>query len=394
MDEFEKNIKILKEIQVLIITAIENNEMSLEANVQTILNYLELIQLKSNFVIYEGLLQFLSHISLVKFMFAANFTIIKLIIKELITKYELGDIFHSSTLFSIFKENKILLLFLHENNIIDFSLIEKEINFLYLCDDRSMKSRHFFLFFLPEIAQRNSKLYDKLLTFYGLNSNDISNYKSQTQNPWEMREYGYSHDEIAHIIRNDDLDAFLSYRAQNNLNLNAKLWSSFLENNHDMNPIDRISLLEYSMSFRSVKIFKFLWQNKVMYDKISLRYGIIGGNHEILNIIEEDTIYNPFLLFYEEAIKYHHIDIVNYLFDFYSINMSILEKVRCFQEWFYYTGIYDAIQNNINKNLVYSWIPNHIISCTSCQQYLYYTFFLNQSDFNINNINEVIDYHF
>ncbi|OHS92885.1 hypothetical protein TRFO_12270 [Tritrichomonas foetus] len=329
--EFRNNIEILRYIQMKMISILTCEEMILGTKIKQFFSFFKEKSLSKDFSLYEGFLRIFVHLS-IYFNFNEREEkipkrqgIFFTILKELIEKFSLKESFHPSTLFFIFKANKHLTLFLLEEKIIDISFIEVEIS----CN----KIRDIFLFFLPEIKKANPTLYSRQMKRFNLKEDFInslyfqSNYEgNQNSNCFEpkyanrsvfnIRERIHSQEKIAQLIRSDNINDFIEHISKmDGFDLNSTIEPSFLENNSDINnpKNKRINLLEYSMAFGSINIFRYLWMNKVEYSKESLNYSIIGGNFEIIHILEEESKFIFDEECYNKSWKYFRLEINEYL---------------------------------------------------------------------------------
>lgn len=114
------------------------------------------------------------------------------------------------------------------------------------------------------------------------------------------------------------------------------------------------TLIEYAAFFGSIKIFKYLYLNKVNLTASLWLYAIHGNSSELIHLLEDislcpiDKTYQECL---KEAIKCHYIDISQYIKDnlfqmkMYEPNMNVLS-----QSLHYYNFI-SFIENETNDYL-------------------------------------------
>ncbi|OHT08164.1 hypothetical protein TRFO_23451 [Tritrichomonas foetus] len=317
LDEFKKDIGILRYLQRKVISILSSEDDIISGKVDKLFGFLKSISISHNFGLYEGFLRILTHISIYFGVSQKaerkkrNQTIFFNILNELISQHSLKNAFHQTTLAFIFRKNKHFLLFLVQNGILDISFIIKEI----------ASDKNFFLFFIPEIVEHSPQLFLKKMKDFKLTKDEIvkiydklnisiqddleneklgedeketmnknnSSQENNHVNQNEIRKEIHSQEEIAQIIRDDNLDLFIENISSNvDFDINSKILPSFLENNPDINHGQNgITVLEYSMAFGSMNIFRYLWVNKAEYSKQSLNYSIIGGNSEIIHTLEE-----------------------------------------------------------------------------------------------------------
>ncbi|OHT10451.1 hypothetical protein TRFO_20260 [Tritrichomonas foetus] len=217
-------------------------------------------------------------------------------IQKLIRKYELLHFF----------EQKQMILFLVENNFVEFKDVSDE-----LCEKES-----FFQYFFPEIS-RDKFFYYSLLKMYPEN---IPLFESTNiEEHIKLRKIGCNEDEIAKLIREDNCEAFSVYISEKNVGFNKRFRYSRYERFDFVNSEDDMpSMIEYAAFFGSLNIFKFLWINDAYFDEYLTPYAIAGGNGEIIHLCEEKGLF-----FGKEclnvAIKFHRNELVEYLHENYNL---------------------------------------------------------------------------
>lgn len=205
-------------------------------------------------------------------------------------KDEIQNFFTNDEIIQIFRQNRRILLFLIEEKII--TLNEKNIETL-------KKYKNFENYFAPELSSDH-------------NSFNAEKY-FETFN--EKRHVGENDDYICKLIRDDNIDEFISFIKLNNINLSTTIKSSIYETNSfliDKNP----TLIEYSSFFGSIQIFRYLYQNKVVLTSSLWLYSMHGQSQEIINILNENMIISQDKQLYDivnESIKCHHIEVTNYI---------------------------------------------------------------------------------
>ncbi|OHT16061.1 hypothetical protein TRFO_42094 [Tritrichomonas foetus] len=339
ISEFRKELEIINSFQTKMISILscDESQVSQMKQVYELLNFFEEITISQNFSLYEAFLRILVHLSIyfnfpetkVEVIYLKRQEIFSLILKELIFKHSLKTSFHQFSLFVIFKSNKHFLLFLFEEGIFDISFMLKKISFF--------RDKNLFLFFIPEIQIMNPKFYENLKKQFKLTEEDIKNEylkiygekeEEEKRNYTEIRRKIHSQEELAKIIQSDVVNDFISFISKNsNFDLNSRIRPSFLENNPDINNDNEgISVLEYSMAFGSINVFRYLWIKKVKYSKNSLKYCLIGNHYEILHLLEEDEKEESQIEFddnnYRKSIEYYHPEIIEYFSNFNYINHS------------------------------------------------------------------------
>ncbi|OHT04699.1 hypothetical protein TRFO_27700 [Tritrichomonas foetus] len=342
--QLKQELEILEKIQEMMMYILDCDEECVFHEINKLFTFIESISISTNFSIYEGFLRILMNLSLYFTLpqkYQKRQSVFYDILNQLIVKHSLKTVFHPLTIYCIFQQNKHILLFLLENGIIDISLIKKEIY--------QHTNKNFLLFFLPEIEKSDSKFWKEQKKLFHIskeeifkiynnvtlqNSNDKIEKDQERNNKcetfYEIRKENHSNEEIARIIRKDDLNSFLNFFVNNHdFDHGYTIKPSVFENNPDMNrDTDGISLLEYSMAFGSINIFRYLWLNHAKYSENSLKYSIIGGNYEIIHILEEESQYQFPEDCYWVSIKYDRNEISEYLLT------SILREQSLFTQKF------------------------------------------------------------
>ncbi|OHS96234.1 hypothetical protein TRFO_37616 [Tritrichomonas foetus] len=343
---FKEQIMILAKLQTLLVDLIDSEKSFREERISKLFGCFNEIEIHDNFSIYDAFLHLLVHLSIVKPSKADTMSLFRQILEELVDNHSLKHAFHQSTIVNIFAKNKTLLLFLYEKGVVDISLI--------ISHGKKHYDHIFNIFFFPEFKKND---FDYFQTLQNHSEQEIQFLESNIENFCKYRYDGHSDEEPMNYIRNDDIESFIQYISQNeNYNLNSyvkpMIYESKFEFVYGWN-ISR-SLLEYSMMYGSIKIFKFLWANKVSYSQNSLKYAIIGGNIEIISILDDESKY-----FYDEACLYQSIqhqkhEITDYLFQKLEKSISNTELFGDYLYCFDFTQIYKLLNHmqiyNSNKN--------------------------------------------
>ena len=202
--------------------------------------------------------------------------------------------------FSLWKKHLFfnkLILFLLENDIVDFQSVNDE-----RCEDVN-----YFFFFFPEIRK-------DLYFFYSiLNENPelipvIE--KIDIEQHYMLRKRGCNENPLAVLIRDDNIDELT--REINAKNVNTILDYSYYERFEFVNSkSDMPTLIEYSAFFGSIKSFKFLLNCNARINNDLPQFAVAGGNVEIIRIcIEKKLVFDDEC--FEVAIRYHQNSIVEY----------------------------------------------------------------------------------
>lgn len=212
----------------------------------------------------------------------------------------------SSEVFSIFKGNKKLILFLLRENLLT---IDESMYNYYI----SLNSENCRLFLLPELTpfietdKKLKKIKEKLL------KTDPNIFDSFD----EKRNLGENESKLCTIIREDLIDDFIVYINEHQTSLSCYIDSSIFESNPFLSD-KQVKLIEYAAFFGSIQIFKYLLLNNVDLEPSIWIYAIHSDNAEIIQIIEEKKVTPPNDSFddcFYESIKCHNINISDYLLD-------------------------------------------------------------------------------
>ena len=206
---------------------------------------------------------------------------------------QIKQTFSNNEIFSIFKTNKRILLFLFENKTIAMN----DFIFQYL------KSKNNDGYFSPEIQK-----------FIKNENSEIS--IESTSNFEEKRKIGENDDYICELIRNDSIDEFVIYVNQTNLSLSkTTIKPSIFETNSFLLKNKETSLIEYAAFFGSIQIFQYLRLNNVDIKQSIWLYSIHSKNADLIHLVEECDVNPPndsFERCFEESIKCHHNEIAYY----------------------------------------------------------------------------------
>ena len=226
-----------------------------------------------------------------------------------IFKDEMKKYFSNIELFHIFKSNKRLLLFLHEENMMtmDESIVNKFRN------NKKYKNEKYQQYFQPEIQSFNNE------------KNELPD------NFFEKRKIGENDNVICKIIQKDLVKDFIIYINKNCCQVNSTINSSIYETNNfllkkEYVECKEISLIEYAAFFGSIQIFNYLFLNGAEIKPSLWIYAVHGQNPDIIHCLEANKI-SPsqkdnvtFEQIFYESIKCHHINIANYILNNYLQN--------------------------------------------------------------------------
>ncbi|OHT08892.1 hypothetical protein TRFO_22486 [Tritrichomonas foetus] len=358
ISEFRKDLEIIQNFQRKMISIIScvKSQISSTNQINELFDFFEEISISKHFSLYEAFLRIFVHLSIYfnfpetkeEEIITKRQEIFFLVLKELILKHSLKTSISQLTLFLIFQSNPHFLLFLFEEGIFDVSFLSRKIFIISRKKFSSFQEKNLLLFLIPEIKKLNLKFYGKstnqlssieeyIDTFYE-ESKGISTTEEDSKNEQEFENHSgnrskiHSEEEIAKIIRTDDVDYFMEFISRiDNFDLDSKIQPSFLENNPDINNSynydnQGINILEYSMAFGSINIYRYLLLNKVKYSKESLKYCLIGNNYEILHHLEEETKIEFDKNCYLQCIEYYHPEIIEYFLNYSNDQSKDISK--------------------------------------------------------------------
>ena len=279
-------------------------------------------------------------------------------------KDKIANNFSNFEIFNIFKGNKRVLLFLHDEKIIkiDENISKRLISNKYF-------HMHYPHYFLPEIKPYIEKKWLANCKNAYYSSKCVKSFfdmidKDLPENFYENRKKGENENNICEFIRNDSIKEFIIYHNKNSISLHSKIQPSIYETNlfllkkQNKKPI---TLIEYAAFFGSIQIFNFLIMNNIKLTKSLWFYSIHGGNGEIIHLLEDNHIDPPknddqcnvYNKIYIEAIKSHHNEIADYIMNFYLENKEE-EKSQDFAIHYLKYFNFISVQNEmINESLFY-----------------------------------------
>ena len=292
-------------------------------------------------------LHFLSQIS--KYYHETTFFFEKIGKILLFLKPNIEKTFSKFEIYNIFKGQKKIILFLHENNIltIDWSITNLMIN--------STNKKEYLKYFFLEVKDFiDDELADKI-------SDELpENYE-------EQRKKNSDDDYIATLIQQDSIEQFIIYYNQKNFSLSkTKIKPSIFESNllltdkkllfskeNSIITEKELTLIEYATLFGSVQICRFLFLNQVEFNSTLWIYAIHSNNPEIIHLLETNDVNLIDIDFcLQEAIKCHHNDIANYFINknFPSLDEGYINSIRYAIKYYNFALIN---MNYINKSLFY-----------------------------------------
>ena len=304
-------------------------------------------------------------------------------------KDDIKKYFLNSEIFSIFKSNKRILLFLIEEKIltVDEYFAKQIIKYGYIKNDYPQ-------YFAPEIKPFiNEEWFPK----YNSNSKYYENKwvedvkKELPDNFLELRKIGENDSYISKLIREDSVEDFIIYVNKNCISRNATINKSVYETNSFLlkNQFHLSRLIEYAAFFGSIQIFTFLKNENVDLTSSLWLNAIHGKNADIIHILEENHVKLPstkkqkYRKCIIESIKCNHNEFANYFlnnfiqdkdeysndviikslkyYDFSFLqNENINESSFCYLCYFDYYSLVYILLNGRNIDVNTKIIQNHI----------------------------------
>ena len=210
--------------------------------------------------------------------------------------------------------------FLSKENLIPIKNILKFITFQYT-EINNTKTYYsmLILFFLPELLTDYPYIFDlispKLKDFYFLKINNPATYDFSEY--YESREKMQNLDPMAISISLDDPDSLQLQVVQKSFNVKRFLTQCQFDN------IEKLTLVNYAAIHGSVNCFKYLVLNGADISQSTFINAVIGGNTEIVRIIEQKLSSEPSSEFQKDNNNNNNN---NFNFPFQPQNQMIFQK--------------------------------------------------------------------
>ena len=307
---FQDLLKKLNEFSQLVLNILDNNSGS-EELFQNLTHFIDDHNIRQEKSDLKLILHTISNISNNHYRTSNFFSKIERILQ--LFSNEIKNFYTNFEIFSIFKENKRILLFLFEEKIIT---PDKKI--FQVITSEEYRDKNFHVYFLPEF----NAFYDQK-ALNDIQSENKIDYKSPSF--LENRKIGENESPACLLIRNDSVDQFISQFGKKKSSwLSKDVTESVL---YQKDP----SFIEYSAFFGSVKIFKYLLKEKKKIDNSILSLAIHGKNVEIIDLIAEQFKIKAsdmaLVECFVETLKTFHNELTVYLFDKYFKNPLIKKKL-------------------------------------------------------------------
>ena len=316
---FKEDIIHLSFLENLLNFYIDSEDEDADNNFNNIFENISKIGLMKDYLKYSAFLNLLANTSLSRPSNRNIYVKIQKIINELKQSYNLKTLFLPRVLFDIFYCNKIILLILLEEELIDINLLKREVKFHH------KKDSSLFFFFYKEFEENDNNFVDDITKCLHKNTK----FKPILS---EKRKNGHSNEVILKIIQTDDIDEFIAYISQNDSNIDIILEPSIYEPSQFINSCK--SLIDYAIIFGSIKIFKYLILNSnesnfapnrkdIDQNAYYINCAILGNNPDIIHLIES----NNQLCFNESclimAINFHRFEIFQYIIE--TLNLQDMQ---------------------------------------------------------------------
>lgn len=344
---FQEYINEMKDIQEIILDYFEQTNDQ-EYQFQNLITYFKEQQTTENKYKLKSLLNLILIISdnhqRKNDLYIKVFSIIKMF-EEQIKKY-----FSNMNIFNVFKRNKLILLFLFEENIIVptksiFNIISSE----------KYKENFYPEFFYPEFKSISNT------------SNDNNSIEYNEFN--QKRKKGENDNQICHFIQKDSINEFIVYLNKANIPINSLVKSSIFETNAFLLKNKNSTLIEYASFCGSIQIFKYLLINKAQLSSSLWLYAIHGNNAELIHLLEENRVKMPkdsLIGCFLESVKCHHVDLMNYFKNAFDKENCILYS-SCFK-FFNYIEI---AENNDCLNELFKNADSCVDDSVECNVFYY-----------------------
>lgn len=224
---------------------------------------------------------------------------------------DIKRLFSNEEIYNIFESNKLIILFLIEENVIKVTQsISDRIN-----SKQNDQQKYFFKKIQPFNPQ--------------MKVNQISDTFE------ESRRLGENDTDLCKMIREDLIENFVSFVNSNQISIESNVKHSIFETNFLLQN-QETSLIEYSAFFGSFKIMNYLAHHNVELKPSLWIYAAHSNNPQILHFLEEKKV-RPNKDAFLESIKCYNDNFANYLQNQFkletkslaSFNFDYIDKNSC-----------------------------------------------------------------
>ena len=301
--DIEKYLKTMRTIQNALLDVIDS-ENDKEIKHQSFLELLNQLHIKENPNEFRSFLHLLSKIA--KNHHSTN---LFMVVQNILTHFydDINQNFLNSEIFTFFKSNKKILLFLIKSKML---IIDQYVVSI-------LKKDQYSTFFFPEIQNFLEK--DK-----------IEEISKNISDDFEIkRQIGENDSYICQLIRNDSIDEFINYVNNANISLTSEIPSSIYETNSFIYKHDKTTLIEYAAFFGSIQIFKYLKMNIKTISGSIWSHAIYSNKPEIFHLLEESDISTSLKdKDLNKSIKCFHKDITDYILNKIKFNCPISKLLK------------------------------------------------------------------
>lgn len=335
--------EIMKSIQRFFLDYLESNN-DLENDLQSINILYDQDQNQINPQNLKAILHLISNISDNHYRSTHFFEKIEKIILKF--KEEIHQFCSNDEIFNIFKNNKRIILFLLNEQII------KPNNYIAcIITKNDYKRKKYPNYFYPEFKP----LFKEELIREIIQNDTDSNYSDENIEFFnEKRKSGENEDFICKLIRNDSVEDFVYNINKANISLSSEIRPSIFETNPFL--LEKMpTIIEYSAFYGSIKIFKYLYLNKVELTPSLWNYAIHGNYSELIHLLEEiqlKPINNSFNQCFYESIKCHHNELAEYLRSNFLNDTEFVFDIQKVFDYYNYELIDDDINNDFETLLM------------------------------------------
>ena len=265
-------------------------------------------------------------------------------IKQILQFYSklIKDSLSNFEIFDVFKTNKMILLYIIQNQIIMIDdNIYNEIN--GMIETNGTQYCHFF--------------YPEIKSF--LSNEKMQNIEKEilSDNPYffdhfqENREKGENESYICILIRQDLVEEFISYITRTNIPLSSEIKASVFETNSFLIESKNISLIEYSAFYGSIQIFQFLKIKSIELTPSLWLFAIHSRNAELIHILERNIKFpiNRWEKVYMEAIKCHHNEFAEYFINMFQIDPKMNDEIISYYTEYHNYSFFPSDFNESNE---------------------------------------------